>query len=638
MSAQLRRTVVGALAAGTAAAALVVPLTTDGAAWTPVSRGLDTEPAAMVPATVSTGAPVTVVTTTLDEDGRPVVASRTATDRAAAERLIRDGQDAPGAVSVELDAPVYALDAPTGPDPYRAGQWDLTRIQAPTAWSTSTGAGVTVAVIDSGVDAAHPDLAGQVLPGIDLVAGTTGTSIDPNGHGTHVAGTIAALTGNGLGVSGVAPHARILPVRVLGANGSGSTSAVANGVTWAADHGADVINMSLGSSTQVSALTNAIAYARSRGVVVIAAAGNSRSTGSPTAYPGADPGVVAVAATDSADNYASYSNRGGYVDLAAPGSGIISTYPGGGYVSMNGTSMASPHVAALAALLKAYDTTAGPDRIEQAMQSSAVDLGTAGKDADYGYGRIDAVAALAALATPTTAPTTPSVTPTAVTPTAVSPTATATTKPTATPTTKPTTTPTAKPTTAKPTPTKTTPAPIVKVTPVIASDGSSRMVNYGTVVQTAFTVTAGGAPWARKPVQVCRADKGTTVFRCSSTTTSATGTVLDKRTATAPYRLYIVVTATTTSHAVTSPTYSYTVRAVATMERRTSRQLIAVLAGAAGQTVQLQRLGGGIWTTVATYRATSRYTVQKPVAGYAYRIVVPDTALITGTTSNTLHW
>jgi type VII secretion-associated serine protease mycosin len=639
MSRQLRRTVVGALAAGTAAAALVVPLTTQGAAWTPVSRGLDTEPAAMLPATVTAAEPVTVVTTALDEDGRPVVSSRTATDRAAAERLIRAGQDAPGAVSVELDAPVYALEAPTGTDPYRASQWDLARVQAPAAWATSTGAGVTVAVIDSGVDAGHPDLAGQVLPGIDLVAGTTGTSTDPNGHGTHVAGTVAALTGNNVGVSGFAPHARILPVRVLGASGSGSSSAVATGVTWAADQGAQVINMSLGSTAQVSALTNAIAYARAKGVVVIASAGNSREKGSPTNYPGADPGVVAVAATDSSDTYASYSNQGSYVDLAAPGSGIISTYPGGRYVSMSGTSMAAPHVAALAALLKASDPTANPDRIEQAMQSSAVDLGAAGKDADYGYGRINAVAALAALATPSTAPTAPSVPPT-TTPAPATPTATPTTKPTTKPTTTPTATPTTKPTTkpATPTPTKTTPPPIVKVTPVITSDGSSRLVDYGTVVRTTFTVRAGGVPWARQPVQVCTAAKGAATFRCSHTTTSATGTVLAKHTATAPHRLYLVATATKTSNAVTSPTYSTTVQAVAAMERRSSRQLIATLTGVAGQTVRLQRLDGGTWTTVTTYRATSRYTVKKPVAGATYRIVVPDSPLVIGTVSNAVQW
>ena len=276
MGSRLGRCTTGALAVGLAAAALVGPFAGGADSWTPVTRGLDAAPEAILPPTISPARPVRVVSTVLDDSGRPVVTTRTATDRAAAARLIRHGQRAPGAVAVELDAPVRALGVPTGSDPYRGLQWDLATIQAPAAWAASTGAGVTVAVVDSGVDAGHPDLAGQVLPGTDLVTGTSGVSSDPNGHGTHVAGTIAALTGNGVGVAGLAPDAKILPVRVLAENGSGMMSAVATGITWAADQGAQVINMSLGATAQVTAVTNAIAYARSKGVVVVAAAGNSR--------------------------------------------------------------------------------------------------------------------------------------------------------------------------------------------------------------------------------------------------------------------------------------------------------------------------------------------------------------------------
>ena len=363
--------------------------------WRPVRHGLTDEPGRILPAGISRGRPVRVVTTTVDAEGRPVVTARTASDRATAAGLVREGQRARNAIGVEIDAPVRAADAPTGDDQFRSLQWDLARINAPSAWARSTGAGITVAVIDTGVDANHPDLAGQVLPGGDLVDGTEGTATDPNGHGTHVAGTIAALTGNGLGVSGIAPDAKILPVRVLGPDGSGYLSTAASGVIYAADHGADVINLSLSATVQTDAMTNAVAYARSRNVVVVAAAGNARSQGSPVSYPAADPGVIAVAATDSADNPATYSNRGGYVDVAAPGTSIASTFPGASYRRMSGTSMAAPHVAAVAALVKAYDKSLSPDRIEQVIESSSVDLGTPGRDDDFGTGLVDAAAAVA---------------------------------------------------------------------------------------------------------------------------------------------------------------------------------------------------------------------------------------------------
>jgi len=254
-------------------------------------------------------------------------------------------------------------------------------------------------VIDTGVDSTHPDLAGQVLPGADFTTGTEGPAVDPNGHGTHVAGIIAAAAGNGEGIAGVAPDARVLPIRVLGANGSGYLSDVANGIVYAAEHGADVINLSIGATSSIDAMTNAIAYARSQGVVVVAAAGNLRGNGNPVSYPAADPGVLAVAATDAADRVAPYSSAGDYVDVAAPGSAVLSTFPGG-YRMMSGTSMASPHVAGLAALVRAADRTLTPDQVEQVIESSTVDLGAPGRDNDYGLGRVDATAALAAIPAP----------------------------------------------------------------------------------------------------------------------------------------------------------------------------------------------------------------------------------------------
>jgi type VII secretion-associated serine protease mycosin len=465
----MNKTLLSALVIIGAAAGAVAPATdAHGPDWRPVTRGLNETPARLLPAVISPAHPVRVVSTTLDHAGRPVVTAAAATDRATAARLVTDGQRRPGAIGVELDAPVTTA----GADALLGQQWDLAAMRVDGAWPRSTGAGVTVAVLDTGVDASHPDLAGHVLAGVDLVDGTEGVSNDPHGHGTHVAGTIAALTGNDEGVASVAPDARILPVRVLSASGGGYMSDVANGIVYAADHGADVINMSISSTSQVGAVTNAVAYARSRGVVVVAAAGNSRANGSPTAYPAADTGVIAVSATDSADRVAPYSNRGGYVDVAAPGSDILSTFPpalGAGYRRMNGTSMAAPHVAALAALLKGADRALSPDAVEQAITSSAVDLGVPGRDEDFGYGRVDAASALAVLApppAPTTEPTPPAdMAPTTVPapdPTSPEPTSPEPTSPSAEPppgVTSPSADPTPTPPTTEPTPVPSTPVP-----------------------------------------------------------------------------------------------------------------------------------------------------------------------------------
>ncbi len=407
MKVQIRR-----YATATATVALaaigVLALPAGSADWQPVTYGLTAEPEQLLPATVSAARPARIVTTTVGADGKPVISVREATDLRSAAELVKDGQRTENAVSVEADAPMYALGIPTGSDPNRGRQWDFAKLRVAEAWKQSTGAGVTVAVIDTGVDAKHPDLAGNVLSGYDAIANRAGTSTDSNGHGTHVAGTIAAVTGNNAGISAIAPDTRILPIKALGPTGSGNMSDAAEGIIWATDHGAQVINMSLGTTSKVAAVTNAIAYARSKGVTVVAAAGNSRQSGSPVSYPAADAGVIAVAATDANDRYGSYSNAGGYLDVAAPGSSILSTYPtalGSAYRSMSGTSMAAPHVAAVAALVKAANPALSPDQIESALERTAVDLGTAGFDKNYGTGRINPVAALAFVAPATTAPT-----------------------------------------------------------------------------------------------------------------------------------------------------------------------------------------------------------------------------------------
>ncbi|WP_305784113.1 S8 family serine peptidase [Symbioplanes lichenis] len=588
-------------ATGTPIAAQTPATRTPIAARTPATR----TPAAIeasIPAVVTKGRPARVVSTALDAAGRPVVSVRTVTDRAAALALVRDGG--------EIDAVAHTSEVPAGSDPYRASQWDFAKIGVAGAWERSTGAGVIVAVIDTGVDAGHPDLAGHVLPGIDLVAGTSGTSTDPNGHGTHVAGTIAAVTGNGVGISAVAPDAKILPIRVLDADGSGDMSDVATGIVYAADHGADVVNLSLGSTTQLTAVTQAVAYARGKGVTVVAAAGNDGQKGNPASYPGADAGVLAVAATDSSDQVAAYSTRGSYVDVAAPGTTIVSTYPGG-YATESGTSMASPHVAAVAALLEAARPDGTPDDIERILEDTAVDLGAGGKDTSYGYGRIDALAALTAAA-PATATPVPA-------PTTVTPSPAATHDPTPTPT-----------------PTVTvTPAPAPKVTPRITVVAGTRVVNHGDRIVTRYTVTAAGRAWSGHAVQICASTAGKP-FACTTGVTTSAGTVTVSATATAARRVRLTVPATATLVAVSSPITTYSVRPRITVTRTGVHTIRITMAGVGGQRVQLQRWTGSTWRAAGSYAAATSRTVRSLVAGARYRVVVPATTTLAAATSATV--
>ncbi|SDT79104.1 S8 family peptidase [Actinoplanes derwentensis] len=643
MRVQLLRYAAGAVAGGLlAAAAGAFVLPAGNAGWRPVTYGLTQSPEELLPATVTAAQPARVVSTTIDADGRPVVTVQEATDKSTATALVKAAQQAEGAVSVEMDAPVHALGAPIGSDPYRSQQWDLTKMRVADAWQKSTGAGVTVAVIDTGVDPTHPDLKGKVLNGYDAITNKAGASRDGNGHGTHVAGTIAAVTGNDVGVSAVAPDTRILPVKVLSDSGSGVMSDTAEGIVWAADNGAQVINMSLGSTSKVAAVSNAIAYARSKGVTVIAAAGNARQQGSPISYPGADAGVIAVAATDSADKVASYSNAGGYVDVTAPGSAIISTYPaalGKAYASMNGTSMASPHVAAAAALLKAYQPHLTPDQIELVLEKSAVDLGTKGFDNDHGYGRIDAAAALAAVMPVTTAPTTPTMTaPTAsvpaTAPTTSGPTETPSESPSATPSESPSATPSGTPSasrTASPAPSVAPTSAKPKLNPLITSNVTTREVVYGSSTATTFTIRVSGSAWAKKPVQLCISDV------CTGTQTTSTGTVLVTRAATAGYKVQVRLAETDTTLAAMSPTAIWTVRATVTASLTSRGVMLVVLNGVNGQNVQIQQYSSTRgWETIGAYAAVQKMTVSGLRAGQKYRAVVPGTATILGATSNTI--
>ncbi len=288
--------------------------------------------------------------------------------------------------NVEYAEPNYIFHATWTPnDPYfNSGlQWGPQRIQAPQAWDISRGNGIRIAIVDTGVQNDHPDLQGKVVMGYNYVNGNW-NPYDYNGHGTHCAGIAAAATNNGIGIAGMAPGAQIYAVKVLGDNGSGTLANVAAGIRHAADNGSHVINLSLGASVGASTLEDAVNYAWSRGSVVVAAAGNAGNTA--RHYPAAYANAIAVAATDSADRKASFSTYGTWVDVAAPGVDILSTYSGSRYAYLNGTSMAAPHVAGQAALLAAQGRS--NSQIRAAIQNTADSI--TGTGSYWRYGRVNA--------------------------------------------------------------------------------------------------------------------------------------------------------------------------------------------------------------------------------------------------------
>ncbi|UJF35090.1 S8 family peptidase [Paenibacillus hexagrammi] len=277
---------------------------------------------------------------------------------------------------------------------YSRYQWNLPLIETVQGWKLNRGAkDVTVAVVDTGVDLQHPDLRDQLLPGYNVISGTDSPQ-DDVGHGTHVAGVIAALVNNNLGVAGMTWYNKVLPVKVLDQTGAGSTYSVAQGIIWAADHGAKVMNLSLGNYADSEFLHDAIRYAFDKDVALIAASGND-NTERP-GYPAAYPEVFAVAATDSENNKAPFSNYGDYIDVAAPGVSIASTYPNNQYAALSGTSMASPHVTALAALVRSANPLLTNTEVYEVIRQSARDLGDQGKDKYFGYGLIDVAKAIQA--------------------------------------------------------------------------------------------------------------------------------------------------------------------------------------------------------------------------------------------------
>jgi len=308
----------------------------------------------------------------------------------------------------EPDHYVYAFSIPNDPlfQPY---QWNMRKVGAPDAWSVTTGSSdVIIAVLDTGVDAGHPDLGGKVLAGYNAITGTNDAT-DGYGHGTHVSGIAAAVGNNGIGVAGTNWQAKIMPIKVLDSSGEGTDSTISRGVGWAVDHGARVLNLSLGSPSYSNTVNSAIQRARSKGALIFCAAGNDYLNGNPIEYPAAYTGVVGVGATDDNDKRAAYSAVGSFVILTAPGGNpasaddatathwIMSTWrraDGASYARAAGTSQASPMAAGLAALIWAVNPSLSPSQVLDVITQTAVDLGKPGRDNEYGYGRIDISAAV----------------------------------------------------------------------------------------------------------------------------------------------------------------------------------------------------------------------------------------------------
>ena len=275
-------------------------------------------------------------------------------------------------------------------DTYYDAAWHLEKIDAPSAWETSMGEGVTVAVLDTGVDEDHPDLFGQTVPGWNTYDNNADTS-DVYGHGTKVAGVVAAASDNAIGVTSIAWDALIMPVRISRPDGYAYISDIAQGIAWAADNGAQVANISYDVSSSLT-IKNAAFYMKERGGVVVVSAGN-RGTYQSTQP---SPALISVGATSSSDVRASFSSYGEYLDLVAPGIGIYTTQRGDGYSAPSGTSFSSPVVAAVVALMMSVNPALNPDQIDTILKETVDDLGNEGNDIYYGSGRVNAVAAVLA--------------------------------------------------------------------------------------------------------------------------------------------------------------------------------------------------------------------------------------------------
>lgn len=276
-------------------------------------------------------------------------------------------------------------------DPVLAKEWHIAKIGATTAWDLASGAGIVVAVLDTGVQTTHPDLAANIVPGWNAY-GNNSNAEDVNGHGTAVAGAVAAVGNNALGVVGVAYRAKIMPIRITDSSGATSFSIMANGLTWAADHGADVANISFSNVFKSTTMQSAAQYLRNKGGQVVVSA-NNNGKDEQTANTGT---MITVSATNQNDALASFSSWGAMVDVAAPGDTIQTTLWKSGYGWGSGTSFATPVTSGVVALIMSANPALTPAQIENVLFTRATDLGTSGYDIKFGYGRVNAAAAVQA--------------------------------------------------------------------------------------------------------------------------------------------------------------------------------------------------------------------------------------------------
>lgn len=285
---------------------------------------------------------------------------------------------------------------------YHKYQWNLPMIKMEQSWDISEGSSdVIVAIVDTGIDLHHPEFKGKLVGGYNVIKDSHNPN-DDNGHGTHVGGIIAARANNRDGIAGITWKSKIMPVKAIGADGSGTAFDIAQGIRWATDNGARVINLSVGNYTPSAALQEACTYAYDHNVVLIAATGNDASN--QPGYPAAYKEVVGVSAVDHNKKFADFSNYGDYVDVVAPGVDIASTYIYNDYAALSGTSMACPHVTALASLIVSVNPSLSSKEVMDIIRKTAVDLGDSGRDQYFGYGLIDVKSALQLASKNTAAP------------------------------------------------------------------------------------------------------------------------------------------------------------------------------------------------------------------------------------------
>jgi thermitase len=295
-----------------------------------------------------------------------------------------------GVRCAEMDGVAQVADVPN--DQYFGEQWGMTKVQAPESWDITQGSPeISIAILDTGIDMDHPDLAAKIVSDVNFSDSPT-SDYNGHSHGTHVAGIAAAISNNSIGVAGLGHDCSLMNVKVLGDDGYGYYSWIAEGIIWAADNGADVINLSVGGDSPSEVLKDAVDYAWSKGAVIVAGAGNNGSS-SPF-YPAYYTNCIAVGATDTSDNIPSWSNHGNWVDVAAPGLSIYSTMPGGQYYYKHGTSMACPHVAGLAGLLFSTTMDANGNGMLNDEVRSTIEVTCDNLGIDVAYGRINAYRAV----------------------------------------------------------------------------------------------------------------------------------------------------------------------------------------------------------------------------------------------------